>query len=120
LNPKESLSLDRENFKTQMNHQQQIDSNNTTTTSNSNSSNLNNDINTSTEHYPGILGIEVYIPKLYISQSLFEDHMGVATGKYTIGLGQINLSIPCGDIEDINSICLTVVSNLLEKYVLLC
>jgi 3-hydroxy-3-methylglutaryl CoA synthase len=75
------------------------------------------DVNKLTEQYPGILGIEVYIPKLYISQSMLEQHMGVSTGKYTIGLGQTNLSIPCGDIEDINSICLTVVSNLLEKYV---
>jgi Hydroxymethylglutaryl-coenzyme A synthase N terminal len=30
-------------------------------------------------------------------------------------LGQHNLSIPCGDVEDINSICLTVVTNLLQK-----
>lgn len=69
------------------------------------------------QHLPGILGIEVYIPKLYISQTELEQHMNVASGKYTIGLGQQNLSIPCGDVEDINSICLTVVTNLLQKYV---
>ena len=70
------------------------------------------------QNLPGILGIEVYIPKLYINQTELEQHMNVASGKYTIGLGQHNLSIPCGDIEDINSICLTVVTNLLQKYVL--
>ena len=67
------------------------------------------------QHLPGILGIEVYIPKLYISQTALEEHMNVPNGKYTIGLGQHHLSIPCGDIEDINSICLTVVTNLLQK-----
>jgi hypothetical protein len=63
----------------------------------------------------GILGMEVYIPKLYINQTALEEQMLVPTGKYTIGLGQHNLSIPCGDVEDINSICLTVVTNLLQK-----
>lgn len=69
------------------------------------------------QNLPGILGIEVYIPKLYISQTALEEHMKVASGKYTVGLGQDNLSVPCGDVEDINSICLTVVTNLLQKYV---
>jgi hydroxymethylglutaryl-CoA synthase len=40
---------------------------------------------------------------------------GVSAGKYTVGLGQSAMSV-CDDREDINSICLTVVKNLLEKY----
>lgn len=44
-----------------------------------------------------------------------EQFDGVSSGKYTIGLGQTNMAF-CGDREDINSICLTVVNSLLEKY----
>jgi hypothetical protein len=62
----------------------------------------------------GILGIEVYTPSTYISQSDLEDHSGVSKGKYTLGLGQEGLGI-CGDAEDVNSLALTVVHSLLEK-----
>ena len=65
----------------------------------------------------GILGIEVYTSAMYIQQSELEKYNQVPTGKYTIGLGQELISIVNGDNEDINSICLTVVHNLLEKYV---
>jgi hydroxymethylglutaryl-CoA synthase len=68
---------------------------------------------------PGILAIEVYFPSCYVKQSALEEHMAVGAGKYTIGLGQEGLAIT-GDAEDINSICLTVVANLLEKYVSWC
>lgn len=64
----------------------------------------------------GILAVEVYTPSTYIAQADLEAHSGVAAGKYTIGLGQEGLAVT-GDAEDINSICLTVVANLLEKYV---
>lgn len=40
---------------------------------------------------------------------------GVAAGKYTIGLGQQTMAY-VGDREDINSMCLTVLNNLMEKY----
>jgi len=40
--------------------------------------------------------------------------MGVAAGKFTVGLGQDGLAVT-GDAEDINSICLTAVQSLLEK-----
>ncbi len=33
-----------------------------------------------------------------------------------IGLGQDSIGLVCGDAEDINSISLTVVQSLLEKY----
>ena len=64
----------------------------------------------------GILAVEVYTPRTYIQQSQLEEHAGVATGKYTIGLGQDGMAVT-GDAEDINSICLTAVAGLLEKYV---
>uniref|UniRef100_A0A8R1TV97 Hydroxymethylglutaryl-CoA synthase n=1 Tax=Onchocerca volvulus TaxID=6282 RepID=A0A8R1TV97_ONCVO len=63
----------------------------------------------------GIRGIELYIPKLYINQKDLEVYDNVEKGKYTIGLGQDEMSF-CADHEDITSICLTVVSKLLRNY----
>jgi hydroxymethylglutaryl-CoA synthase len=63
----------------------------------------------------GIVAMEVYFPPNYVKQSALEEYSGVAAGKYTIGLGQESIAIVNGDVEDINSICLTVVHNLLEK-----
>lgn len=62
----------------------------------------------------GIMAIEVYAPSTFVLQSKLEEHYGVAQGKYTIGLGQEGLGL-CGDVEDINSLSLTVVKALLEK-----
>ena len=67
------------------------------------------------ENNVGILGMEVYFPSSFISQSELEKANGVPQGKYTIGLGQDAMSY-CGDREDVNSISLTVVQSLLEKY----
>ncbi|CAG9539018.1 unnamed protein product [Cercopithifilaria johnstoni] len=63
----------------------------------------------------GIRGIELYIPKLYINQKDLETFDNVKKGKYTVGLGQEEMSF-CADHEDITSICLTVVSKLLRNY----
>ncbi|KXS21614.1 hydroxymethylglutaryl-CoA synthase [Gonapodya prolifera JEL478] len=63
----------------------------------------------------GILGMEIYFPKRYVDQQELEKFDGVSAGKYTIGLGQHRMAF-CDDREDINSICLTVVQNLLSKY----
>jgi hydroxymethylglutaryl-CoA synthase len=41
-----------------------------------------------------------------VKQDELEDFDKVSKGKYTIGLGQLNMSV-CDDREDINSICLT-------------
>lgn len=74
--------------------------------------------NRSASHYPenvGILAMEVYFPAQYVEQSKLEQFDKVSTGKYTIGLGQSKMSF-CLDNEDINSICLTVLNNLMEKY----
>ena len=71
--------------------------------------------NINTDPHVGILAIECYIPNTFVSQEKLEEHSGVAKGKYTIGLGQTGLAVPCGDAEDINSLALTVVHALLEK-----
>jgi hydroxymethylglutaryl-CoA synthase len=63
----------------------------------------------------GIKAIEVYFPSQYVEQSELETFDGVSTGKYTIGLGQTKMTF-CNDREDIYSLSLTVVSQLLEKY----
>jgi len=65
----------------------------------------------------GILAIEVYTPSTFVLQEKLESYYGVDAGKYTLGLGQEGLAV-CGDCEDVNSLALTVVQNLLEKYVL--
>ena len=61
----------------------------------------------------GILAVQVYTPRTFVSQAELEQHSGVAAGKYTIGLGQEGLAVT-GDAEDVNSLCLTVVQSLLE------
>jgi hydroxymethylglutaryl-CoA synthase len=63
----------------------------------------------------GILGLEVYFPSVYVRQDDLEKANGVSEGKYTVGLGQNAMSFT-GDREDINSISLTVVQSLIEKY----
>jgi hydroxymethylglutaryl-CoA synthase len=73
-----------------------------------------NDYHHTYPKHVGILAIEVYTPKIFVSQKKLEAYYGVDSGKYTIGLGQDGLAV-CGDAEDVNSIALTVVQNLLEK-----
>lgn len=63
----------------------------------------------------GIVAVEIYFPKRYIEQAELEKYDKVSTGKYTIGLGQTKMGF-CDDREDINSIALTAVQNLIEKY----
>jgi hydroxymethylglutaryl-CoA synthase len=63
----------------------------------------------------GILGMEMYFPSQYVSQDKLEKFDNVSTGKYTIGLGQLKMSF-CLDNEDINSICLTALNNLMDNY----
>ncbi|XP_065176399.1 hydroxymethylglutaryl-CoA synthase 1-like [Sycon ciliatum] len=72
----------------------------------------------SSGHWPrnvGILGLEIYFPRQYVSQEELESADGVSTGKYTIGLEQCKMGF-CSDREDIQSICLTVVSTLFRRY----
>ena len=49
-----------------------------------------------------------------IIKAELETHDGVSAGKYTVGLGQTRMGF-CSDREDVNSLCLTVVSRLMEK-----
>eukprot|EP00903_Cladosiphon_okamuranus_P006261 g6144.t1 len=63
----------------------------------------------------GILAADVYFPSTFVAQEDLETANGVPAGKYTIGLGQEAMAFT-GDREDINSVCLTVVAQLLEKY----
>lgn len=66
-------------------------------------------------NHVGILAMEVYFPSTYVRQEELEKANNVSKGKYTIGLGQLAMAFT-GDHEDINSIALTVVHSLLEKY----
>lgn len=63
----------------------------------------------------GILALEVLFPSQFVDQSELEVFDGVSAGKYTIGLGQSRMGF-CSDREDINSLCLSVVHNLLDRY----
>merc|ERR1719330_1146875 len=62
----------------------------------------------------GIIAMDIYFPHQYVDQAELETHDGVSSGKYTVGLGQTRMGF-CSDREDVNSLCLTVVSRLLEK-----
>jgi hydroxymethylglutaryl-CoA synthase len=63
----------------------------------------------------GIHAIYTYFPKNYIKQEDLEKYDGTSEGKYTKGLGQLEMGF-CYDNEDINSIALTVTAGLLETY----
>ncbi|KAI9473269.1 3-hydroxy-3-methylglutaryl coenzyme A synthase [Coemansia sp. RSA 989] len=63
----------------------------------------------------GIIAMDVYFPSRYVDQAELEQHDGVSTGKYTIGLGQSKMAF-CDDREDISSVSLTAVQNFMEKY----
>ena len=62
----------------------------------------------------GIIDIEIYFPRYYINQYELEEYDKIPHGKYTIGLGQTNMSF-VDDNEDINSMCLTVLDKLIRK-----
>ena len=63
----------------------------------------------------GIIGLHFYFPKEYVEQAELAAFDKVPADKYLKGLGQTRMGIS-SDLEDINSICLTVVMGLLEKY----
>lgn len=63
----------------------------------------------------GIKAIEVYFPAQYVDQNDLEQFDKVSAGKYTVGLGQSKMGF-CNDREDINSLCLTVVSRLMNRH----
>lgn len=59
--------------------------------------------------------MEIYFPATYVDQSDLEIFDKAPTGKYTIGLGQLKMAA-ASDREDVNSISLTCVQNLLQKF----
>lgn len=63
----------------------------------------------------GIKAIEVYIPSQAVSQSELEVFDNIPAGKYTIGLGQTNMSF-VNDREDIYSLALTATSKLIKNF----
>ena len=63
----------------------------------------------------GILAFDLYFPTTYVDQTELEEFDGISKGKYTKGLGQLKMAC-VGDREDINSIALTNVQNLIEKF----
>jgi hydroxymethylglutaryl-CoA synthase len=63
----------------------------------------------------GIKAVELYFPNTSVSQVALEKFDNVPTGKYSTGLGQVNMAV-VSDREDIVSISLTVVKNFFEKY----
>lgn len=58
--------------------------------------------------------MHVVIPSLYVDQADLERYDRVSEGKYTVGLGQKQMGF-CTDLEDVNSLCLTAVSQLVEN-----
>lgn len=64
---------------------------------------------------PGIIGLEMHIPQLFVSQRELERFDGVASGKYTKGLGQTNMAV-CDVDEDIQSMALSATQRLLNTY----
>lgn len=63
----------------------------------------------------GIVAMDVYFPNRFVSQEDLEKFDGVAPGKYTKGLEQSALAFT-DDREDICSMSLTALRNLLDKY----
>lgn len=66
-------------------------------------------------HDIGIHAIDTYFPANCVKQSDLERFDNVGTGKYTKGLEQEAMAF-VDDQEDIYSLALTAVSNLMEKY----
>jgi hydroxymethylglutaryl-CoA synthase len=63
----------------------------------------------------GLLGIEIYFPSTFVHQSDLEVFMKAPKGKFTVGLGQTTMAC-VNDREDINSISLTALNNLMKKH----
>jgi len=63
----------------------------------------------------GILATDIYFPSRYVSQEKLEAFDGVDKGRYTIGLGQSKMAF-AGPEEDINSMCMTALDQLMTKY----
>ncbi|KAA8493700.1 Hydroxymethylglutaryl-CoA synthase A [Porphyridium purpureum] len=65
--------------------------------------------------YVGIQAVQVYVPRLCVQMQELERFDAASSGKYVTGLGQESMHF-CDDNEDVHSLSLTVVSQLLERY----
>ena len=63
----------------------------------------------------GIVAVEIYFPSTYVDQAELEVYDKTSKGKYTIGLAQTRMAAE-SDREDVNSISLTCVRNLMKKH----
>uniref|UniRef100_A0AC34F593 Hydroxymethylglutaryl-CoA synthase n=1 Tax=Panagrolaimus sp. ES5 TaxID=591445 RepID=A0AC34F593_9BILA len=63
----------------------------------------------------GIHAVQTYFPRNYVKQEDLEKYDKAGEGKYTKGLGQLEMGF-CYDNEDVNSLALTVTAGLLETY----
>jgi len=63
----------------------------------------------------GVVASEAYIPQRFVSHESLEIYDGVKPGKYSIGLGCERMAF-AGPEEDINSMCLSALANLMETY----
>lgn len=63
----------------------------------------------------GISAIQVYFPNTYVNLDKLENYDRASKGKYTIGLGQSNMSVT-NDREDTITMALTVTEALIKDY----
>lgn len=63
----------------------------------------------------GIMAADMAFPTRFVEQSSLEQADGAGEGKYTIGLGQERMAF-CDDSEDMASMAMTAVSDLLERF----
>lgn len=62
----------------------------------------------------GIVLMEHFSPRNFVSQADLETFMKVSSGKFTIGLGQQRMRF-CSELEDVNSLAMTVTRRLLSR-----
>lgn len=62
----------------------------------------------------GIISMEHVSPRNCVRQSELETFMNVSRGKYTIGLGQLQMRF-CSEMEDVNSMAMTVTRRLMAR-----
>lgn len=62
----------------------------------------------------GIVSMEFVAPRNCMSQAEFESFMGVSRGKFTIGLGQLQMRV-CSEVEDVHSLAMTVTHRLMSR-----
>lgn len=62
----------------------------------------------------GIVALAAYFPRTCVAQDALEEHDGVSTGKYTVGLGQSHMTFVT-DREDVVSLAMTATERLIKS-----